>query len=92
MLTGLSFSLRFPEPCLNTSVTLANLEDVRNFDETIHCMIGVRIQTFIDPYFPGSNYGKIMSRKSSYLDTYSHSNCFVNFKACIFSKIISIFF
>ena len=92
MLTGLSFSLRFPEPCLNTSVTLANLEDVRNFDETIHCMIGVRIQTFIDPYFPGSNYGKIMSRKSPYLDTYSHSNCFVNFKACIFSKIISIFF
>ena len=92
MLIGLSFSLRFPEPCLNTCVTLANLEDAGNFDEPIHCMKGVRIQTFIGPYFPGFNYGKITSRKNPYLNTYSHSNCFVNFKACIFSKIISIFF
>ena len=43
MLIGLSFSLRFPEPCLDTSVTLANLKDAGNFDEPIHCMKGVRI-------------------------------------------------
>ena len=76
MLIGLSFSLRFPEPYLITTVTLANLEDAGNFDESIYCMKVVRIQAFIGPYF----------------NTYSHSNCFVNFKACIFSKIISIFF
>ena len=92
MLIGLSFSLRFPEPCLNTSVTLANLEDAGNFDEPGHCMKGVRIQTFISLYFPGFNYGKITSGKNPYLNTYSHINCFVNFKACIFSKIINIFF
>ena len=91
MLIGLSFSLRFPEPCLDTRVTLANLEDAGNFDEPIHCVKGVRIQTFIGPCFPGFNYGKITSRKNPYLNTYSHSSCFVNFKACIFSKIISIF-
>ena len=49
---GLSFSLRFPEPCLNTSVTLANLEIAGNFDEPIYCMKGARTQTFIGPYFP----------------------------------------
>ena len=91
MLIGLSFSLTFPEPCLDTCTTLANLEDAGNFDEPIHCMKGVRIQTFIGPYFPRFNYGKITSRRNPYLNTYSHSNCFVNFKACIFSKIISIF-
>ena len=91
MLIGFSFSLRFPEPCLDTHVTLANLEDAGDFDEPVHCMEGVRIQTFIGPYFPGFTYGKITSRKNPYLNTYSHSNCFVNFKACIFSKIISIF-
>ena len=91
-LIGLLFSLRFPEPCLNTSVTLANLEDAANFDEPIDCMKGVRIHTFIGLYFHRFNYGKITSRKNPYLNTYSHSNCFVNFKACIFSKIISIFF
>ena len=52
-------------------------------------MKGVGIRTFIGPYFPRFNYGKITSRKNPYLNTYSHSNCFVNFKACIFSKIIS---
>ena len=52
MVIGLEFSLRFPEPCLNTSVTLANLEDAGNFDELIHCMKSVRIQTFVGPYFP----------------------------------------
>ena len=41
MLIGLSFPLRFPEPCLNTSVTLADLEDAGNFDEPIHYMKGV---------------------------------------------------
>ena len=41
MLIGLSISLRFPEPCLNTSVTLENLEDAGNFDEPVHCMKGV---------------------------------------------------
>ena len=92
MLIGLSFSLRFLEPRLNTSVTLANLEDIGNFDEPVHCTQGVRIQTFIGPYFPGFNYGKITCRKNPYLNTYSVSNYFVNFKACIFSKIISIFF
>ena len=92
MLIGLSFSLRFPEPSLNTSVTSANLEDAGNLDEPIHCIKGVRIQTFIGPYFAGFNYGKSMSRKNPYLNTYSPSNCFVNFKACILSKIISIFF
>ena len=92
MLIGLSFSLRFPEPCLDTRVTLANLEDAGNFDEPIHCMKGVQIQTFIGSYFPRFNYGKITSWKNLYLGTYSHSNCFVNFKACIFSKIICIFF
>ena len=55
MLIGLSFSLRFSEPCLNNSVTLANLEDAGNFDEPVHRMKGVRIQTFIGPYFPGFN-------------------------------------
>ena len=58
MLIGLSLSLRFPEPCLNTSVKLANFEDAGNFDKPIHCMKGVRIQTFIGPYFPGFNYRK----------------------------------
>ena len=91
MLIGISLSLRFPEPCLDASVTLENLEDAGNFDETIHCMKGVQIQTFIGPYFPGFNYGKITSRKNPYLNTYSHSNCVVNFKVGIFSKIISIF-
>ena len=91
MLIDLSLSLRFPEPCLDTSVTLANLQDAGNFDEPIYCMKGVPIQTFIGMYFPVFNYGKITSRKNPYLNTYSHSNCFVNFKACIFSKIISIF-
>ena len=90
MLIGLSCSLRFPEP-LDTRVTLGNLEDAGNFDEPIHYMKGFQIQTFIGPYFPGFNYGKITSRKNLYLNTYSHSNCFVNFKACIFSKIISIY-
>ena len=47
----LEFSLRFPELCLNTSFTLANLEGVGNFDEPIHCMKSVRIQTFIGQYF-----------------------------------------
>ena len=70
MLIGLSFSLRFPEPCLDTRVTLANLEDAGNFDEPIHCMKGVRIQTFIGPYFPGFAYGKSTSRKNPYLNTY----------------------
>ena len=51
MLIGLSFSLRFPEPCLITSVTLAYLEDAGNFDQLIHCMKSVRIQTFIGLYF-----------------------------------------
>ena len=92
MLIGLSISLRFPEPCLNTSVTLENLEDAGNFDEPIHCMKGVWIETFIGPYFPRFNYEKITNRKNPYLNTYSHSNCFVNFKSYIFSKIINIFF
>ena len=92
MLIGFSFSLRFPEPCLNTSATLVNLEDTANFDEPIHCMKSVQIQTFICPYFPRFNYGKITNTKNPYLSTHSHSNCFVNFKSCIFSKIISIFF
>ena len=48
---GLEFSLRFPEPCLNTSFTLANLEGAGKFDEPIQCMNSVRIQTFIGPYF-----------------------------------------
>ena len=87
ILIGVSFSLRFLEPYLDTSVTLANLKNAGNFDEPIHCMKGVWIQTFIGPYFPGFNYRKITSRKNPY----SHSSCFVNFKACIFSKIISIF-
>ena len=43
MLIGLSFSLRFPEPSLDTGVTLGNLKDAGNFDEPIHCMKGVRI-------------------------------------------------
>ena len=38
MLIGLSFSLRFPEPCLNTIITLANLEGAGIFDEPIHCI------------------------------------------------------
>ena len=63
MLIGLSFSLRFPEPCLITSVTLANLEDAGNFDESIYSIKVVQIQTFIGPYFAGFNYGKITSRK-----------------------------
>ena len=46
---GLKFSLRFPEPCLNTSFTLANLEDAGN--EPIHCMKSVGIQTFISQCF-----------------------------------------
>ena len=92
MLIGFSFSLRFPEPCLSTSATLVNLEDTANFDEPIHCMKSVQIQTFICPYFPRFNYGKITNTKNPYLSTHSHSNCFVNFKSCIFSKIISIFF
>ena len=53
MLIGLQFALRFPEPCLNTSVTLAYLEAAGNFDEPIHCMNSVRIQTFTGPHFPG---------------------------------------
>ena len=92
ILIGHLFSLRFPEPCLNSSVTLANLEDAGNFDELIYCMKGVWIQTFIGPHFPGFNYGKCTSRKNPYLNAYFNSNCFVNFKACLFSKIISIFF
>ena len=91
MLIGHSFSLRFLERCLDTRVTLANLEDAGHFDEPIHCMKGVRIQIFVGPYFPGFNYGKITCRKNPYLNTYSHSNCFFNFKACVFSKIIRIF-
>ena len=58
MLIGLSFSLRFPEPCLITSVTLAYLEDAGNFDKLIHCMKSVRIQTFIGLYFPDSTTEK----------------------------------
>ena len=87
MLIGVSFSLRFLEPYLDTSVTLTNLKNAGNFDEPVHCMKGVWIQTFIGPYFPGFNYRKITSKKNPY----SHSSRFVNFKACIFSKIISIF-
>ena len=49
---GLKFSLRFPEPCLNTSFTLANLEGAGNFDEPIHCMKSIRTQTFIGQNFP----------------------------------------
>ena len=49
---GLEFSLRFPEPCLNTSFMLANLEGAGHFDEPIHYMKSVRIQTFIGQYFP----------------------------------------
>ena len=49
---GLEFSLRFTEPCLNTSFTLANLEGAGHFDERIHCKKSVRIQTFIGQYFP----------------------------------------
>ena len=51
MLIGLWISLRFLETCLNTSVTLGNLE-VRNFDKKIHCMKSVQTQTYIGPYFP----------------------------------------
>ena len=43
--------LRFPEPCLNTSVTLANLEEAKNFDELIHYMKSAQVQTFIGLYF-----------------------------------------
>ena len=49
---GLEFSLRFTEPCLNTSFTLANLEGAGNFDEPIHCMKSVWTQTLIGQYFP----------------------------------------
>ena len=70
MLIGFSFSLRFPEPCLDTHVTLANLEDAGDFDEPVHCMEGVRIQTFIGPYFPGFTIGKLRAEKNPYLDTY----------------------
>ena len=49
---GLEFSLRFPEVCLNTSFTLANMEGAGNFDDPIHCMKSVRIQTLIGQYFP----------------------------------------
>ena len=49
---GLEFSLRFTEPCLNTSFTLANLEGAGNFDEPIHCMKSIRTQTFIGQNFP----------------------------------------
>ena len=61
MLIGLQFSLRFPESCLNTSVTLANLENVKNIDEPIHCMKCVLIQTFIGLCFPvfSPNTGKL---------------------------------
>ena len=52
---GLKFSLRFPEPCLNTSFTLANLEGAGNFDEPIHCMKSIRTQTFIGQNFPVFN-------------------------------------
>ena len=38
-----------------------------------------------------SYYWKITTRKSLYLDT-SQRDCFINLKACIFSKIISVFF
>ena len=64
MLIGLSFSLRFPEPCLITSVTLAYLEDVGNFDKLIHCMKSFRIQTFIGLYFPDSTTGKFRAEKA----------------------------
>ena len=64
MLIGLSFSLRFPEPCLDTSVTLANLQDAGNFDEPIYCMKGVRIQTFIGMYFPVFNTAKLQAEKT----------------------------
>ena len=47
---GLEFSLILLEPCLNTSFTLANLEDAGN--EPIHQMKSVRIQTFIGQCFP----------------------------------------
>ena len=49
---GLESNLRFPEPYLNTSFTLANLKGAGNFDEPIYCMKSVRIQTFIGQYFP----------------------------------------
>ena len=66
MLVGLYFSLRFPEPSLDTGVTLANLEDARNFDEPIHCMKNVRRQTFICSYFPvfSPTTGQLQPEKS----------------------------
>ena len=39
--------LRFPEPCLSTSVTLANLEDAKSFYELIHYMKSAQIQTLL---------------------------------------------
>ena len=62
---GLEFSLRFPEPCLNTSFTLANLEGAGNFDEPIHCMKSVRMQMFNGQYFPifSPTTGKLQPEK-----------------------------
>ena len=57
--------LRFPEPCLSTSVTLANLEDTKSFDELIHSMKSAQIQTFIGLYFPifSPTMGKLQPEK-----------------------------